>query len=305
MNEIKIYETFQDLGMPLTKELLLDKNNLNSVLEKINQLQEVRVDLSTKKSIDEAKAVKKHANAFIKALKDFCEPLESDGKAIADARSKITTTLMTGKDAVISKILKPIEDLENALEKLKKDVYVRSLSEQEAIERLGICKEKLKMEWYAYKDEAIGLLEQQVVFIQNEIFGFEKMRIEAENAKKIAEEAEKIRIEKIRIEAEIKAQEIRIEAERKAEQMRIDAEENANKIKEQAQKEAEVIRSEFKENNKNNKIEEKSSDIEHQRKINNEIKDDLCFVANISDDTAKVIIKAIVKGEIRNLKIVY
>ena len=303
--EIKIYETFQDLGMPLTKELLLDKNNLNSVLEKINQLQEVRVDLSTKKSIDEAKVIKKHANAFIKALKDFCEPLEADGKAIADARSKITTALMTGKDAVIGKILKPIEDLENALEKLKKDIYIRSLSEKEAIERLGICNKKLKMEWYAYKDEAISLLEQQAVFIQNEIFGFEKMRIEEENAKKIAEEAEKIRIEKMRIEAEIKAQEIHIEAERKAEQMRIEAEENAKKIKEQAQKDAELIKIEFKENQKNKEIEEKNLDVEHQRKINNEIKDALCFIANISDDTAKVIIKAIAKGEIKNLKIVY
>ena len=79
------------------KVIINDAVNINMVKNNV-------YDFSTLEGIKEAKELKTKANKFVKELKDFCEPLEADGKKIANARSAITTKLATGKDAVRSEL---------------------------------------------------------------------------------------------------------------------------------------------------------------------------------------------------------
>ena len=183
MNEIKtIEQKFQEIGMPLSKELLTNKNSLDAILENIKSLESVPIDISTKDGIKQAKEIKTHANRFVKALKEFCEPLEAEGKAIADARSLISTTLVTGKNAVVANILKPIEELEAKFSEIVKDKNVPSKSEAENKVRTEKYNALLVFEWHALKTDADAIISAQLVFLKNEAFGFEKQRLEAERA---------------------------------------------------------------------------------------------------------------------------
>ena len=105
----------ENLELTLTKELLLNPENLKNIEEGIENLTKNVYDFSTIQGIKEAKELKTKANKFVEQLKEFCDPLEADGKRIADARSVITRKLTTGKDNVIDRILAPVIVVEDKL----------------------------------------------------------------------------------------------------------------------------------------------------------------------------------------------
>lgn len=300
-----IEKTFQEIGMPLSKELLTNKTSLDVILENIKSLESVHIDISTKDGIKQAKEIKTHANKFIKALKEFCEPLEAEGKAIADARSLISTTLVTGKNAVVAKILKPIEELEEKFSEIVKDKNVPSKSEHENKIRTENYNTLLAYEWHALKSDADAIVTAQLLFLENEAFGFEKQRLEAERIEAERIEAERIAkeqlaIERKKLEDERKALELkRIEAEKEAiaikAQAELEAKRNAQEIISVAKKEADSVKSAGNEN----------YPVERQKEIHNEILSDLCFHCNLEKENAKKIIIAIAKGYVKNLKICY
>ena len=112
MNEIIKLET---LELELAREFLVDENNIKKLQTQIDELKNNVYDFSTAEGIKQAKELKTKANKFVKELKEFCEPLEADGKKIANARSAITTRLATGKDAVVEQILAPVYEREDKI----------------------------------------------------------------------------------------------------------------------------------------------------------------------------------------------
>jgi len=56
-------------------------------------------------------------------LKEVCAPYEAEGKKIADVRSSISTTLVSGKNNIIDQILQPILEAEAELKRLEEADY--------------------------------------------------------------------------------------------------------------------------------------------------------------------------------------
>jgi hypothetical protein len=295
MNEII---KFENLQIELSKDFLINPDNIKKIQDGIESLSKNVYDFSTESGIKEAKELKTQANKFVKQLKEFCEPLEADGKKIADIRSSITTKLATGKDAVIDKILAPVYLVEDKIKTLKTKLFIPSLNAQDNLNKINEIESLKDFNWLAYKDEALKLLDQHKTFLENEKIKFDK---EAED-KKIAEENARLeKEEKIRREAreevETKAKKDIEEANRRAE----NAEREANrKLQEQADQKARLKAKEKADE------EAKAKDIENQRRVHNEILDDLDSEnLGLEDSQAKQLVKAIAQGKIRNLKITY
>jgi hypothetical protein len=289
---------FENLQIELSKDFLVNPENIKKIQDGIESLSKNVYDFSTESGIKEAKELKTQANKFVKQLKEFCEPLEADGKKIADIRSSITTKLATGKDAVIDKILAPVYLVEDKIKTLKTKLFIPSLNAQDNLNKINEIESLKDFNWLAYKDEALKLLDQHKTFLENEKIKFDK---EAEN-KKIAEENARLeKEEKIRREAreevETKAKRDIEEANRRAE----NAEREANrKLQEQADQKARLKAKEKADE------EAKTKDIENQRRVHNEILDDLDLEnLGLEDSQAKQLVKAIAQEKIRNLKITY
>jgi len=155
----------------------------------------------------------------------------------------------------------------------------------------------------------------------------ENARLEAER-KALAEAAlvaAKAKAEQERIQAEkLAAEQALIEAEKKAEQDRKEAVERERKAKEQAEidriaaekkaaeeKEAAVQaerdRQEAEKKAEQDAIAKREADTKHRARINGEARDDIKFALSdgYSEEPATAIVTAIVKGQIRNVKINY
>lgn len=300
MNEIIKIENLQ---IELSKDFLTNPNNIKKIQDGIQALEKNVYDFSTEAGIKEAKELKTQANKFVKQLKEFCEPLEAEGKKIADIRSSITTKLATGKDAVIDKILAPVYLVEDKIKTLKSKLFIASLNAQDNLNKINEIESLKDFNWLAYKNDAIKLLEQHKTFLENEKIKFDK----EEEDKKIAEEKLRLeREERIRQEAKEKAE---IEAKRAIEEANRRAEQAEQEAKRKLQQEADnKARLEIKQ-----KAEEeaKAKDIGNQKRVHNEILEDLKNVTatfedeRIGYDNAKAIIEAIARGKIRNLKITY
>ena len=281
---------FGTLELLLAKEFLVDENNVKKIQSQIDDLRKNVYDFSTLNGIKEAKELKTKANKFVKELKEFCEPLEADGKKIANARSAITTKLSTGKGAVIEQILAPVYEREDKLKSIKNKLFIPSLNAASNAEKLAEIESLVGYDWLAFKEEAGKLLEQHQTFLTNEKIKFD------EEARLVKEAEEKVRLERenqIRLEAEIRAN-AQAELKIKQESERLELEKQ-NAIKaELARIEAEKIQAEKLTKNK-----------QHQAIIHNEILQDLIMKITLDEDLAKEIIRTIAKNEIRNLRIVY
>jgi len=300
MNEIIKIENLQ---IELSKDFLTNPENIKKIQDGIKALEKNVYDFSTESGIKEAKELKTRANKFVKELKEFCDPLEADGKKIAEIRSSISTKLTTGKDSVIDKILAPVYLVEDKIKTLQTKRFIASLNAQDNLNKINEIESLKDFNWLAYKDEALTLLEQHKTFLDNEKIKFDK---EAED-KRIAEENARLeREEKIRADAKEKADnEARKaieEANRRAEQAEQDAK---RKLQQEADDKAKL------EAKQKADDEAKAKDIENQKRVHNEILEDLQNVTatfedeRIGYDNAKAIIKAIAQGKIRNLKITY
>jgi len=306
MTEIKVLK-ISDCSLELKREIITNEANINKFIDRIKALKTRVFDFSTKEGIKEAKELKTEANKFVKELKEFCDPLEADGKKVAEARSKITTTLATGKEAVIDQILAPVIEREEKIKVIKGKLFVPSLDSSSNVAKLAEIESLKDYKWLAYEEEATQLLEQHKQFLLNEKIKFDKQE---RLAKEEAEKARLAREEAIRIEAETKAklaaqkeideanarvEAIKVEAERKIEEVKNAITNDISKLQEPV-----VAVGSF----------STSKDKEYQAKIHNEVLLDLKNVGITDDETvgydlAKEIVKAIVKGEIRNLKIIY
>ena len=285
-NEIQIY----NIKTSLNKDFITSEKEVDNFLEQINGLKDIVFDFNNLDDIKKAKDLKTQANKSVKLLKEVCEPYEAEGKKIADIRSKISTTFSTGKDNIIDQILKPINDAEKKLKEVKHtDITFPNI--QVIDYKLKEFEELYNFNWLALKDEAIHILKslKETALLKRDLL--------------IKEEAERLKKEeKIRKERE---DSIRKEAEEKA---RIDAD---NRIKRELEEKERVLQfqkqqDELKAKKLTEEEERKANNIEHKRKIHNEILDAISELSDITNiDNAKSLICKIAKGEIPHLYIKY
>lgn len=287
----------ENLELQLAREFLVDENNIKRFQTEIENLKNNVYDFSTLEGIKEAKELKTKANKFVKELKDFCEPLEADGKKIANARSAITTKLATGKDAVIEQILAPVYEREDKIKLIKNKLFIPSLNAGSNAEKLAEVESFANYNWLAFEEEAKKLIEQHKTFLSNEKIKFDE---EARLAKEAEAKAKQETENQIRLEAEKKAEEKFKQDADKIEKEKQDAIKDAIKA-EQDKNEAEKRKQEA----EKQEAEKLAKNKEHKAKIHNEILESLKNHIALEEDLAKEIIKAIAKGEIKNLKIIY
>lgn len=285
------------LELSLAREFLTNQENITKIQKDIDGLKTIVFDFSTKDGIDQAKELKTNANKFVKRLKEFCEPLEADGKKIADARSAITTKLSTGKNNVIDEILAPISEREEKLKSIKGKLFIPSLDSASNAAKIAEVDGLKDYNWLGFSEEALPIIEQHKQFILNEKIKFD------EQERLTREAAEKARLEReeaIRLEAETRAkaaaQREIDEANARAEKAKIDAEAQIEEIKKVVI--TDIPRVSVTSYGVGNK--------DHQAKIHNEIVQDLLkFFDKINEDQAKDIVRLFAMGKIRNLKITY
>jgi len=296
MSEITKILKVCDIELELKREIITNEANIDKFINGIKALKTRVFDFSTKEGIKEAKELKTEANKFVKELKEFCDPLEADGKKVAEARSKITTTLATGKEAVIDQILAPVLEREEKIKVIKSKLFVPSLDSNSNAAKLAEVEGLKDYKWLAFEEEALQLIEQHKQFLLNEKIKFDEQERLAKEA------AEKVRIEKeeaIRVEAEAKAklaaQKEIDEANARAEKAKIDAEAKVEQIVSQYRP-ATISTP---------KLAQIDLTIERQKVVHNEILKDLADFGLNNEDFSKDLIKAIANGKIRNLKITY
>jgi hypothetical protein len=299
-NIIKI----ETLELTLAKEFLTDAANIAKIQKDIDGLKTIVFDFSTKEGIKQAKELKTNANKFVKELKEFCEPLEADGKKIADARSAISTKLSTGKSNVIDEILAPITERESKLKSIKEKLFIPSLDAVSNAMKIAEIESLKDYKWLGFEEEALPIIEQHKHFILNEKIKFDagaKAALEAE-VKARLERDEAIK-EAARIEAEAKAnaaaQKEIDDANARAEKAKLDAEKKIEEIKQEISKDLQELP----------KVSASSFGLvskERQAKIHNEIVEDLLkYFDKINQEQAKDIVRLFAIGRIRNLKIKY
>lgn len=295
-NIIKI----ETLELTLAKEFLTDEKNIAKIQKDIEGLKTIAFDFSTKDGIKQAKELKTNANKFVKELKEFCEPLEADGKKIADARSAISTKLSTGKNNVIDEILAPIAEREEKIKSIKGKLFIPSLDAASNAAKIAEIEALKDYKWLGFGEEALPIIEQHKQFILNEKIKFDEQE---KLAKEAAEKARLDREEAIRVEAETRAklaaQKEIDDANARAEKAKLDAETKIEEIKKEISKDIQEL--------PQVKFIVKNDDKAHQAKIHNEILEDLLKIGSgdMGIDEYKGIIKAIAKGQIRNLNIIY
>lgn len=293
--QIEIY----NIKTALTKELLTSEEKFNILIAQIDNLGGLIFDFSSKEEVKKAKSIKTDANKFVKELKEFCEPLEAEGKKIADARSKITTRLVTGRDNVIDKLLKPVNDAEDKIKYLKSkcNTPIQDLHSVSAI--LNECQELQKFNWL--------YLEEEALLVINQLKGaalLAKETLEAE-AKLKAEAEEKVRLErefKIAEEATEKARRAAEDSIRQAEMKAKNAELLAQQKAEEAARN-ERLKIEFENKAREEETARREADKNHRISVNKEILEDL--EKFIDRESAKKIILAAAEGEIRHLSVRY
>lgn len=300
-NQIKI----GDLELEARREILSDPEQQELILSKINDLQNLVFDFSTKEGVKEAKALKTQANAFVKKLKEACDPLEEEGRRISKIRSNITTALTSGQNAVIEKILAPVTLIEKQIKELKA-MILEPINDLFSIDKAESEIEQLKnMNWLAFKDEAEPLIEQYSnMVVATKIKLEEEKRLKEEVERKAREERE----EQIRKEVEEKA---KIEAEKRIEEERKFAEEREKQLKIQAEKEKEeaikresekleaIKQAEIKEEKK------REDNEQHRNKIQEEIILQASQYCNLEDRNVQCLLEAIFENKISNLIIKY
>jgi hypothetical protein len=294
--EIEIY----NIKTHLTKEFITNESKINDLLNQINDLEKLTFDFSSKEKVKEAKALKTQANKFIEKLKELCEPLEAEGKRISDARSKISTTLISGKNNVIDRILKPVNEAEDKLKYIKAKINNPILDLISVSNILTECSNLCDFNWLYLKEdaeEAINSLKGKALVAKETLEAEQKLKLEVEQKAREQREAQ------IAIEAAEKAKK---EAENQIKEAELRAI-NAEKVAKE-QIEAERLKIENQKKLELEEIKRRESDRDHKIKVNNEILLAMTLITekeSESEDKLKVIIKAIVKGEIPHVYIKY
>ena len=285
---------------PITDpKILIKKDSLDAILKEIDDVGNTIIDLSTMDGVDEVKELKKTAKEWVDSIKTLCEPLEADGKKVSVARSTVTTRLLTGKDSVINKMLNPIIEAEKKLSYLviKVSTPIRDMRDCEEI--IIEAKELLSFNWLAYKSQAAKLLAEYKT-------GAEARKVELETLAKVAQD---------KLDAENAAREKEI-ADAAEERGRVEEKARQEKELEEQPKIGKVGGHGFKNmamEDKETAEDDMAHDIEHEKKIHNEILDELgtyligngIYTPEACRKKCIEIITAIAKGKIPNLRINY
>lgn len=253
------------------------KTNANKVIDDLIQQNKDAIEQKTKVEVATIEKLKQSKKELGAGLDKIRADVNAEVQAIEDAIKAEQEAIAAAEEAERRRI-----EIENCLElahymnadfdRQKADRLEQEREEQEAREEQlrKEGEEKAKAEALAREEAAKAEAEQAKIREQQAI---EQARIDAENAeiqrKKDAEMAEKRRLADI--EAAKLAEAERIENER-LEQERI------------AQARAE--------------------DVENKRKVNNEILGDL-IVAGLTEEQARLAIKAMAKKQVRNVRIIY
>jgi hypothetical protein len=280
-NKIQIY----NFETTLTKEFLTNEVEVEKFLSQIRSLKDIAFDLSNKEVVKEVKELKKQANKSVKVLKEVCAPYEAEGKKIANIRSSISTTLASGKNNVIDEILQPILEAEAELKKLE-ETHITSLDLYYVDVKLKELENLLKFNWLIYKDEALGLIKS--------------LKNMALLRKEALEKEEKEATEKAELARKEREEAIRLEAEKRAKEQAQKAIDEANKRAEIAEQKVEEIIKPV--------VVNSDSDVEHKRKIHNEILNALLELHSPLEQgyvCVRDVIKAVARGNIPNLFIKY
>lgn len=177
------------LNIQITQNFVKNDIEVNNFIENIvKEVNEMTIDFNDINQIESLKNLNKQAKLFTENLKIICDPLEAEGKAIANNRSKITTTLYSGKNAIFQTKLQPILEAEQKLKELKNNYFVENAT-------LDIVKQKIQeleklkdYEFYCYKQEAHLLIEMYLPALKNTAEELQKQKEAEEQARKEAEE---------------------------------------------------------------------------------------------------------------------
>lgn len=320
-------------------DLFLAESGLDPVIEFIkSQAQPVVADINTKKGRDLLKSmayqVTRSKTAIDAVRKDLVDDLKSKPKII-DAEGKRCREIL---DALAEEIKRPAIEFENA-EKARieghQNFIISIASSREIYEHSATSDIQEKLEWLQsltidesleeFEDQAHRELKASIDSVSKSLarrkkqeadqaeleclqkeaeekaraeYEAELIRNAEENARKLAEEKaeqDRLNAEKAQRDAEEranKAEEDRINAEKRAEQSAIEAEQRL--IREQEEQAKELARQKA----------AREADIEHRKKINNEILLEL-VKTGITKEKGKKIIEKIVRGEVPNTVINY
>jgi len=270
--------TILEIKIPTQRDEVSDETKINELIKNIESLRNNVLFFDTPEAIKESKKFKTDANKFIKEFKEFCDPLEEEGRTIAKTRSRVKIAL----DKIVEEKLSPIYERELELKKIKNELFITSGNVQSCVIKIESLRRLDSYDWLGLKEEALPIIRQSKTFFQNELIGFEKIekdRLEFQEQQRLVNE------QRIRDEATAKA---KLEAQK--------AVDDANKRAEVA--EAKVITQPAP------KPAPINDEVSHQAKIHNEILVDLLEYFD-SPEIAKKLIKAIAKKKIRNLTINY
>lgn len=286
--ELQIIE-IAECKLELSRDFISDTKKVALFETKLKEsLKNIVLDLSTPEGIKEAKGLRTKANKFVKELAEFCEPLEAEGSRISKARSLLSTKLNKSKSSEIEALLAPIAEREEKMSTIKSNLFIPSSDFSSNTDKLAKLEALEDYDWLGFSGEMLPVIERQKEFLLNEKIKFEA---EARVAKEAADKAIKEKEEAIRKEAADKA---KAEAEAVFEEVIKEA--NAK-----VEKAEEIIKTFTPLANRTIP----NNEVEHKRKINQEILLDLSEVYSGNEEDAKMLIKAIATGKIRHVSINY
>ena len=248
------------------------------------------IDNFGKDYVGEIKATVKDIDANRKLLRDSLDYLKQE------VRAPLNEIEQAEKDRIAAHelILLTVKDAAN-------DMFTGSADVQACIDRISAIDtdalEEFAPEGEKAKNQTLfDLTTKLEQWKQQEFQAAELARLEEENRKKDAE-----------LQAQKAAEQARIDAERESARKVAEAEEAARQAEIKAQKAEEEAQAKV-EAEKKAAAEaqaKREADVAHRQGINRQVLEDLLSIPTINEDQAKEIIRAIVKGEIRNTTINY
>ncbi|ENA2961591.1 hypothetical protein ABF919_001788 [Escherichia coli] len=309
---------------PEQAPVLYSAGGLNGFLEQIRELAKEVPDVTTKKGRDRIgslarmvgsskTAIEKPGREYLKRLKEAVKPAEEELRVFTREC-----------DAIRDAILKPRDEWEAEQERIKAEEAMNAMHAEALVMNESIDLQRAiqfeadhEMALLMNKDFDRDREEQRRLAEQAQREHEERIKREAaEQARRDAEAKHKAEIEAAaRREAEEKAraelaERQRIEAEQRAAREKQDAiaeekrkaQEEADRIKREAEAKEQARIAE--EKRIKDEEERRAKDKAHRKEVNNKILADLIKVG-ASEDVAKNIITAIVKGEVFATKITY
>lgn len=305
----------------VTDLVVIEKSNAMTVFKSADQIEDIlqkveREVMSFVPDVSTAKGRKEIASlayrvaqtkTYLDGLgKDLVAELKEIPKLIDGNRKTVRDRL----DALKEKARQPLTDYEAEQERLKKEEEERIAAE--AYSKMRDEADRMNAEFDIAKAEALKIkfeADHELALLMNDAFDREQAEKKAEaERQRIAHEEELKRRaeEKARAEAEAKARDEIEAAEREKQAAIEDARRKAQEEVDHIRREAEVKEQARLAEEKRIRDEEerRAQDVAHRKEVNNKILADL-IKAGASEDVAKKIITAVVKGEVFATRITY